>query len=101
METWLIPLLVSIITALSIVIPGIYAANRQARKDRTDAAATVQDMAIQLIEPLENRIVKLEKKIKDLEQERDDLKDWAERLCCQVRDLGGTPVKFEEKARSK
>ena len=72
---------------------------RQKDATETENAEKVSNMAVKLIEPLENRIVKLEKKIKDLEQERDDLKDWAERLCCQVRDMGGTPVRFEEKTR--
>ncbi|NPU89967.1 MAG: hypothetical protein HPY87_08845 [Fervidobacterium sp.] len=87
---------------------------------RTDAANKIAETAIQLLEPLnakieeqkahmakqdelikelENKIKELMQKVEALEkenkrkdQEKEQLKDWAERLCLQVKAWGATPV---------
>ena len=49
----------------------------------------------------DQEILKLSEKIYDQETEIEDLRGWAERLVRQVIGLGGEPVKFTKRAKSK
>jgi len=53
----------------------------------------------QTIEMLQRENDRLRKRLDELEFENGALKDWAEALVCQVRELGGKPARFEEKTR--
>jgi hypothetical protein len=48
------------------------------------------------VETLQRENKRLIERVDDLEEERELLKDWAERLCCQVRGAGLVPVRFGE-----
>lgn len=49
-----------------------------------------------LIDMLVGKDAEKEKRIRFLEVENGNLRDWASRLVIQVEDLGGTPVKLRE-----
>jgi len=53
----------------------------------------------QTIEMLQRENDRLRNRLDDLDFENGALKKWAEALVCQVRELGGMPVGFEEKTR--
>lgn len=46
------------------------------------------------VEVLRGIIQELKEYVSDLEDDKEDLQAWAERLVCQVKDAGLEPVKF-------
>lgn len=53
----------------------------------------------QTIDLLQRENERLRKRLDDLDFENGALKEWAEALVCQVREMGGIPVRFDEKTR--
>jgi len=53
------------------------------------------------VEALRGIIQSLKEQIDELEHNNEDLKDWAERLVCQVKEAGLEPVKFKRLTRVK
>jgi len=49
------------------------------------------------VSALSEIICQLRKRVEDLEIDNEDLENWAERLCCQVREKGMEPVKLIRK----
>ena len=48
------------------------------------------------VKGLRDIIRTLDARIKELENQNHNLKQWVYQLCCQVRGYGGTPVDFED-----
>jgi trehalose-6-phosphate synthase len=46
------------------------------------------------VSALSQIINQLRTRVEELEAINEDLENWAERLCCQVREVGKEPVKF-------
>lgn len=109
-DVW-IPWLVSVMIAVLGTVPGVLAWRGQRRKDQAEASkadaeaastfqeiankAAIQALGLQKrIADLEARVSEQDSEIRILRCERDDLKDWAERLVHQVQALGGKPVPF-------
>jgi predicted nuclease with TOPRIM domain len=72
--------LVGIIIATIALVGVIIQSQTTARKDAFDELSKLYD--------------KLKEKVDELEAENLDLKDWAERLVCQVKGAGMNPVEF-------
>jgi len=95
-----------IIVAMIGAIGGIGAFVNGKRAITSDAASKVTNDALKLLEPYKARVVELEKRLDELENElkeitkrysticdrNDDLQEWAERLVHQVQSMGGKPV---------
>jgi predicted RNase H-like nuclease (RuvC/YqgF family) len=67
-------------------------ADAEAEKAEADTNEVIRQTVMSLIAPLREEI-------DNLKADREDLKDWAERLVCQVKELGHTPVEFVRKER--
>jgi hypothetical protein len=72
-----------------------------AEKSTAEANSTITETVMSLLEPLRKRVEELELKVGDLQLENSSLKDWAEALVCQVKDLGGIPVEFKDHRKGK
>jgi FtsZ-binding cell division protein ZapB len=68
----------------------------QRGKNKADITKTITDTAMSLIQPLKAEIEDLKKEMKRLKTENASLKEWAEALCCQIKELGKEPVEFKE-----
>jgi len=53
-------------------LPGVYATIRGARKDKVDNAATVQEMALDLIQPYKDEVDKLREELRMMRCELDN-----------------------------
>jgi len=53
-------------------LPGVYATIRDARKDKVDNAATVQEMALDLIQPYKDEVDKLREELRMMRCELDN-----------------------------
>jgi hypothetical protein len=51
------------------------------------------------VSALSEIISQLRRRVEDLETDNEDLENWAERLCCQVREIGKEPVKLIRKQK--
>lgn len=110
-------IIVAAITSL-VSLQAVRVQERRQRKQAdTDNAEKVSNMAVNLLKPYEGQLAKMqarldrqdkliaelrqiqamhEQQIKNLEMERDSLRDWAERLVCQVTEAGLIPEKYIE-----
>lgn len=75
---------------------GAFVQRRQnkasAKKDETQAADQITEIAMKLIAPLKTRIDELEAEVAELKARNVQLISWAEKLCEQVKALGGEPL---------
>jgi len=103
MENGVINGLIGAVTSLIVtIIIQIFAL----KKNNADAAGTVAEATVQLLQPLRDQITILQNenaKIKDeilgLQKELADWQDWAKRLEGQIRSLGYEPIKRQSKGR--
>ena len=75
MAEWLV-----ILTALIAALPGVYAVVSGRRKSRAEAADTISDAAVQLVEPLKCENVALRAQVAALRAELDALRTEVETL---------------------
>lgn len=99
---------VSLISAASGIAGAIIAGLWQRRKtgaetdsQAADANEKVRATVMLLLNPLKTEIQRLGREVDQLKEENSDLRDWAERLVCQVKDLGGHPTAFEPKTEKR
>lgn len=78
---------IAIIVSSLALIGTIITFLKSANKDDLDVLRGI-------IEELKEDARCLKEKVDELEAENSDLKDWAERLVSQVKELGSDPVKF-------
>ena len=69
----------------------------EADKDCADANEQIRVTVMALIEPLKRRIDELEDEVKKLQTENADLKDWAQALVIQIKNMGHEPIQFKSK----
>lgn len=81
------------------IIAGLF----QRRKVKAEAVVSeaeandkIRATVMSLLDPLNNRVRELECEVLELKQENAAMKQWAEALTCQVKELGGVPVPFRE-----
>lgn len=81
------------------IIAGLFQ-RRKVKAEATVSEAEANDKiratVMSLIDPLTSRVKTLEKEVSDLEAKNTALREWAEALTCQVKELGGVPVPFRE-----
>lgn len=98
--------IVTMIAAIAALGISIYKSRSEVASNSGDAAesyaAAAKTYAVE-VKALRNEILDLRKKdevrerqLRKLSEENANLRDWAERLCCQVNELGGTPVPLKE-----
>lgn len=109
-------IIIALIGAISAVLTTIASSTMQAWKWRngerqklaTDAAQSITDASLRLVEPLKNQVETMEARLAEMQEEINDLRqynealraeqaalrEWADRLVLQVRSLGHEPVKI-------
>jgi predicted Holliday junction resolvase-like endonuclease len=65
--------------------------------DRANKATLEATKYADEIADLKRQMSRQARQVKQLIADRDDLKDWAERLCAQVVELHGVPVKMRQR----
>ena len=80
---------ITAITAIGALFVSIFVQRSAATKQELDSLR-------QTIQSLQTENTRLRERMDDLENENRNLKDWAEKLCCQIRDAGLTPVRYKE-----
>lgn len=100
MDADIIVALISLAAGLGGVYVGGWMQRRktdaEAAKSAAEANDVVRETVMKLIEPLNKRIEQLESQVKVLTAENTKLRRWAERLICQVKELGGIPASLDE-----
>ena len=92
---------VALIGLIGVVAGAALTAAFQHRKISADTDKTIAETNEQIRKTVRELMGDMQKKITDLnarlqevEDKNGDLEDWAERLCCQIKDMGEIPVKF-------
>jgi len=88
------------VTALVVAVITVWAVRR---KNAADVAKQLTDIAMGLIEPLEEQVADLKKEQAHMEREIGQLKaenellhKWSQLLFSQVVESGGEPISFEQ-----
>lgn len=81
--------IITAITAIGALAVSVFVQRSAATKQELDSLR-------ETIRTLTNENVRLRERMDELADENRNLKDWAEQLCCQVRDAGLTPVRYKE-----
>ena len=87
------------ITAIGAFVTGILGMIIAGATWRSAASKEELNSLRSTIDQLAKENVRLRERMDEIETERDAVRDWAEKLCCQVREYGGTPAKYDEKTR--
>jgi regulator of replication initiation timing len=87
------------LTAIGGIVLGLLSFMVAIGTQRSAASKQELESLRETITHLQVENSRLVKRLDDLEFENGALKDWAEALVCQVREMGGVPVRFEEKTR--
>lgn len=87
------------LTAIGAFVTGILGMIIAGMTWRSSASKEELNSLRSTIVLLQTENKRLVERMDDLENERNALKDWAEALFCQVRELGGIPAKYEAKTR--
>lgn len=80
---------ITAITSVGALAVAIFVQRSAASKEELNSLR-------QTLSLLTSENVRLRERMDDLEAENRNLKDWAEKLCCQIRDAGLVPVKYKE-----
>lgn len=84
------------LTAIGGIVIAIISFSVALFTQRSAASKVEVDSLRSTIEHLTTQNTKLGERVDVLQRKNDKLREWAEALVCQVRDLGGIPVKMEE-----
>ena len=87
------------ITAIGAFVTGILGMIIAGATWRSSASKEELNSLRSTIDQLTRENERLRNRLDGLEFENGALKEWAEALVCQVQELGGKPVRFEEKTR--
>ena len=105
-------IIVTIVVAVVAAAPGLVSLIIQRRKAQAETADVLIDTAMSFVEPLRVELkslraeidmlksdnIALTIRVRHLENENGDLREWADRLVNQVRSMRGEPVKMRGEA---
>lgn len=93
--------LIAVIGVLGVAVGAIITGWFQQRKNKASADKDAADANEQIRSTVMSLIEPLNQKIDRLERENRSLKHWAEQLVCQVKERGGIPVPYVEMVDAK
>jgi len=95
--------IVATLAGITSIIVAIITTWAMRRKNAADVASQLTDIALSLIEPLQEEIDALKKEYTELQVEMGKLKSenallhkWSQLLFSQVVESGGEPISFEQ-----
>lgn len=88
---------VALIGIAGVLVGSLVSWLFQRGKNKADITKVITDTAMSLIQPLKAELEDLKREVKRLKAENADLKDWAEALVCQIKELGKEPIAFKQK----
>ena len=93
MNDWA-PIIVPVIAAVAAILGSWLSVRAGAKKADADAAETFTDIALKMVQPLQEEIDALKKDVKYLKRENKMLHRWSQLLFAQVVEHGGEPIPF-------
>lgn len=91
-----LPIVVPVFAAIAAILGSWLTVRAGKKKAGADAAETLTDIALSLVEPLKIELEELKIEVGLLKRENEVLHKWAQLLFSQVIEEGGEPVSFDQ-----